>query len=66
MSDSAHVVLLSKGIAWPALALVASLFIQHYELRKTVGAQDAQEDKSEPSPVPDTTSVPSPVIEDKR
>jgi len=24
-------------IAWPALALISSLFIEHYELRKTVG-----------------------------
>lgn len=36
------------GIAWPSLALVASLFMQHHELRKTVGARkEVTEDKLE-------------------
>ncbi|KAF9358640.1 hypothetical protein BGX26_001269 [Mortierella sp. AD094] len=36
-------------IAWPALALIASLFIQHHVSRKTLGAQEAQGDKVEKS-----------------
>lgn len=27
------------GIAWPSLALVSSLLMEHHELRKTVGAR---------------------------
>ncbi|KAI7816949.1 major facilitator superfamily domain-containing protein [Gamsiella multidivaricata] len=37
-------------IAWPALALIASLFLQHNELRKTLGAQDAQANNPEAVP----------------
>ncbi|KAF9359965.1 hypothetical protein BGX34_008026 [Mortierella sp. NVP85] len=47
-------------IAWPTLALVAALFIQHHELRKTLGAQDAPESKIE-VPSDDTT-----ILEEKR
>ncbi|KAF9575313.1 hypothetical protein EC968_003665 [Mortierella alpina] len=36
-------------IAWPALGFVASLFIQHHELRKTLGARAQQEVQADAS-----------------
>ncbi|KAF9109727.1 hypothetical protein BGX27_007261 [Mortierella sp. AM989] len=55
-------------IAWPALALVASLFIQHHVLRKTLGTEGAQGDKIElakDSPVDDSTPASLPDRKDE-
>ncbi|KAI1315105.1 hypothetical protein EDD11_001295 [Mortierella claussenii] len=57
-------------IAWPALALIAAMFIQHHELRKTLGNQAAKgEDKLETTaeefPDPDATPVASPIMQEK-
>ncbi|KAF9175172.1 hypothetical protein BGX21_007707 [Mortierella sp. AD011] len=54
-------------IAWPSLALISSLFIQHHVLRKKLGVQEAQGDKveesMEESPGRDTTLASSHDIE---